>query len=122
MKSIAITAIASSILLTTGCISKRTGGSAFNEREWTQGVTMKRDVVSAWGNPDSIDGDVWIWRETRHIGGKIKASFYGIGATVSRTNTATYEHRLRFDKDGRLVSRESTPSIPDGEKWSINPW
>lgn len=110
------------VALSAGCIGKRSGGTAFSDREWERGVTAKRDVVEAWGNPDSIEDDTWIWRETRHLGGKIKASYYGIGIAVSRMNVATLEHHLEFDSSGKLVKHETHSSVPSGARWSINPF
>lgn len=105
-----------------GCISKRSGGAAFNEGKWSEGVTTRRDVVSRWGNPDAMRDDVWIWREIRHLGGKVKASYYGIGIIVSKMNVAVYEHHLRFDESGVLVEREIHCSSDPGEEWSLNPF
>lgn len=108
--------------LSAGCVGKRSGGTAFRDREWTKGITAKRDVVEVWGNPDTIRDDTWIWRETRHLGGKVKASYYGIGFSVSRMNVATYEHHLEFDASGLLTKRETRRSVPSGAKWSVNPF
>lgn len=105
-----------------GCVSRRSGGSACRVTGWREGVTVKRDVVAAWGNPDRIDGDTWIWRENRQLGGKVKASYYGVGLTVSRMNVATCEHRLEFDGKGMLVAFETVHSVPGGASWSLAPW
>lgn len=108
--------------LTCGCVSRRAGGVSFRDREWEEGITLKREVVNAWGNPDAIRDDVWIWRENRHSGGRIKASYYGAGLSVSKINVATYEHHLKFNAHGRLEKRETHLSVSDGACWSINPW
>lgn len=105
-----------------GCISKRSGNVTENDPFFTEGVTTKRDALEAWGNPDAIRDDVWIWRENRHLGGKIKASYRGVGLTVSSVKAATCEHHLKFDDSGRLVSRETHHSVPGGAGWSIIPW
>lgn len=110
------------VLLAAGCVGKRSGGTAFRYRQWTEGVTTKLDVVDVWGNPDAMEDGVWIWRESRHIGGKIKASYYGIGFTVARENIAMFEHRLEFDGSGRLVGQEIHRSVSGGPRWAINPW
>lgn len=106
----------------TGCISKRSGGTSFRNRTWTEGFTSKKDVVNEWGNPDAVEDNVWIWRERRHLGGRIKASHYGVGLTVSRINVAMIEHRLHFDGSGILDRQEALHSVPNGAEWSINPF
>lgn len=116
----AVLLIASAI--SSGCISGRSGGASFRDRDWKTGISTRHDVVNAWGNPDIIRDNVWIWCEKRHSGGKVKASYYGIGFTVSRINVATHEHHLEFNDSGRLVRRETHRSIPEGARWSLNPW
>lgn len=117
-----LAAAALSAIIAAGCITKRSGGTAFRERRWTEGVTTRQDVVGAWGNPDAMDGNVWIWREKRHLGGKLKASYYGIGLSVSEMNVVTYEHRLAFDGSGLLRGNETHRSVSGGERWSLFPW
>jgi hypothetical protein len=70
--------------------------------EWRTGVTTRRDVVAAWGNPHKTSGDVWIWQEWSSKGGKVKASYYSIGMTISNAAVSVREHRLTFGADGRL--------------------
>lgn len=105
-----------------GCISKHSGGMTEESKIWYKGVTTKREVVSAWGNPDSIRNDVWVWRESRLKGGKVRASYYRIGITIARSNIATYEHHLRFDENGKLLSHEIVGACENGAKWSLIPW
>lgn len=108
--------------MAAGCVMNRSGGASFNDCEWREGITKRLDVVGVWGNPDAVEGDVWIWRENRRLGGKAKAAYYGIGFTVSRLNVATYEHRLRFNDSGVLVNRQTHCLTRAGESWSINPF
>lgn len=121
MKRFAFLTFLAMATVTAGCVAKRSGGSAFRNRDWVEGVTHKREVVAAWGNPDVMDGNVWTWRETRTLGGKIKASFRLVGVTVQNMNVVTVEHRLEFDRSGRLLAARSEPSLVEGEKWSLNP-
>lgn len=118
--------VASAILLaalvSSGCVSRRAGGAAGDAPAWKTGVTSKRDIVAAWGNPDRIDGKTHVWREREHLGGKVKASFYGVGLTVSRMNVSSREHRIEFDADGKMRSFETVHSVPGGPSWSLIPW
>ena len=104
-----------------GCVSKQAGVEV-ETIPWRTGETTRRDVVEKWGNPDAIKGDVWIWRDWRSIGGKVKAGYMGIGFTVDNRVASTCEYRLRFDKKGRLASTEVVESVPGGGKWSIDPF
>ena len=108
-------------LLCAGCISSR-GGLERQTRLWTVGKTTRRDVVQAWGGPDAVLGDVWIWRSRTSAGGQLKASFMMIGATVRNLAYSTYEHRLRFGPDGWLAAMEIVDYTPGRDEWSINPW
>jgi hypothetical protein len=91
-------------------------------RNWQTGVTTRRDVVAAWGNPHKISDDVWIWQEWISNGGKVKASYYMIGLTISNAAASVREHRLTFGEDGRLKGWEISESVPGGSKWSLWPW
>ena len=104
-----------------GCVSKQAGVEV-ETLTWRTGETTRRDVVEKWGNPDAIKGDVWVWRDCRQVGGKVKAGYFGLGLTVDNRVASTCEYRLRFDKSGRLASTEVVESVPGGGKWSINPW
>ena len=109
----------------SGCIHHRTGmpeSETSQNRNWQTGVTMRRDVVAAWGNPHKISGDVWIWQEWISNGGKVKASYYMIGMTISNAAASVREHRLTFGEDGRLKGWEISESVPGGSKWSLLPW
>ena len=112
-------------LAVSGCIHHRTGmieSTASRNMEWRTGVTTRRDVVAAWGNPHKIAGDVWIWQEWISKGGKVKASYYSVGVTISNAAVSVREHRLTFGVDGRLRKREISESVPGGAAWSIWPW
>ena len=104
-----------------GCVSKQSG-VAVEKLSWRSGETTRREVVEKWGNPDAIKGDVWVWRDWRLIGGKVKGGYMGLGLTVDNRVASTCEYRLRFGKDGRLTSTEVVESVPGGGKWSINPF
>ena len=113
------------IFAVSGCIHHRTGmpeSAASQNRKWQTGVTTRRDVVAAWGNPHKISGDVWIWQEWISNGGKVKASYYMIGMTISNAAVSVREHRLTFGEDGRLKDWEISESVPGGSKWSLWPW
>jgi hypothetical protein len=113
------------MIAVSGCIHHRTGmpvSEVSLSREWRRGVTMRRDVVAAWGNPHKISGDDWIWQEWTSKGGKVKAAYYMIGMTISNAEVSFREHRLTFDEDGRLKDWEISESIPGGAKWSLWPW
>jgi hypothetical protein len=96
--------------------------TASRNMEWRTGVTTRRDVVAAWGNPHKIAGDVWIWQEWISKGGKVKASYYSVGVTISNAAVSVREHRLTFGADGRLRKREISESVPGGAAWSLWPW
>ena len=109
----------------SGCIHHRTGmpeSATSQNRKWQTGVTTRRDVVAEWGNPHKISGDVWIWQEWISNGGKVKASYYMIGMTISNAAVSVREHRLTFGEDGRLKTWEISESVPGGSKWSLWPW
>lgn len=109
----------------SGCIHHRTGmpeSETSQKRNWQTGVTTRRDVVAVWGNPHKISGDVWIWQEWISNGGKVKASYYMIGMTISNAAVSVREHRLTFGEDGRLKGWEISESVPGGSKWSLWPW
>ena len=55
-------------------------------------------------------------------GGKVKASYYMIGMTISNAAVSVREHRLTFGEDGRLKGWEISKSVPGGSKWSLWPW
>lgn len=104
-----------------GCMSDRSGlaSESFVPRP---GVTTRREAVRQLGNPDVVLGDVWIWRTCRVSGGKLKASYMMVGATVRNQSRTTLERRLRFDRNGRLLSAECVDYTPERNDWSINPW
>ena len=109
----------------SGCIHHRTGmpeSETSQNRNWQTGVTTRREVVAAWGNPHKIFGDVWIWQEWISNGGKVKASYYKIGLTISNAAASVREHRLTFGEDGRLKGWEISESVLGGSKWSLWPW
>ena len=112
-------------LAVSGCIHHRTGmieSTASQNMEWRTGVTTRRDVVAAWGNPHKMAGDVWIWQEWISKGGKVKASYYSVGVTISNAAVSVREHRLTVGADGRLRKREISESVPGGAAWSLWPW
>lgn len=117
----AVLMLSAAALAAGGCVSRRAGVDVFS-REWTVGRTTARDVVAAWGNPDSVRGDEWSWRGAREIGSKFKASYMMVGVTVSSSRRATTETRLRFDDRGVLVSRTVSESVPGGAEWTLNPF
>ena len=109
----------------SGCIHHRTGmpeSAASQNLNWQTGVTTRRDVVAVWGNPHKISGDVGIWQEWISNGGKVKASYYKIGLTISNAAASVREHRLTFGEDGRLKGWEISESVLGGSKWSLWPW
>ena len=113
--------VAATAVLSGGCIYSHSGVES-GVRAWQTGVTPRRDVVGAWGNPDFIrDGD-WTWRETESIGGKFKAGYMGIGVTLANSSSAVLEQRLTFDENGRLLRQETARSLPDGARWSPVPF
>ena len=108
----------------SGCIHHHTGmpeSETSQNRNWQTGVTTRREVVAAWGNPHKIFGDVWIWQEWISNGGKVKASYYMVGMTISNVAVSVREHRLTFGEDGRLKGWEISESVPGGFKWSLWP-
>ena len=109
------------LLLLGGCISTQSGTEA-KPLVLRTGETTRRDAVEKWGNPDAVFGDVWIWREKHTGGGKVKASFMMLGATVHTAATAVRERRLTFGPDGRLRAAERVEYTPGTDGWSINPW
>ena len=108
-------------LLCGGCISSR-GGVERMTTLWTVGKTTRQEVVKAWGTPDAIIDDVWVWRNRTSAGGQLKASFMMIGATVRNMTYSTYEYRLAFRPDGTLEDEEVVDYTPGQDEWSINPW
>jgi hypothetical protein len=54
----------------------------FPNMELRTGVTTRRDVVAAWGNPQKTSGDVWICHERTPKGGKVKASYVDVRAGI----------------------------------------
>lgn len=111
----------SAIAFLVGCVSSKTGVER-TEDAWTSGKTTRREVVQAWGNPDAVLNDVWIWRSRKTAGGKLKASFMMIGATVENRIYSTCEHRLRFRPDGTLADVTTVDYTPGQDQWSINPF
>ena len=109
------------LLALAGCISDK-GGVVESAAPWTVGVTRPRDVVARWGNPDAVFGDLWVWRRRRVSGGKLKASFMMVGATVRNISKSVVEQRLTFGPDGRLAGMREVDYTPGRDDWSINPW
>lgn len=104
-----------------GCISEQRG----TEKEtppWRVGVTRPRDVVAAWGNPDFVQGDSWVWWDVSAIGGKFRASYMMLGVTVSNVQRSFSGYRLTFSSDGLLKTVEAYETLPGGGKWSLSPW
>lgn len=104
-----------------GCMSSQSG-MHHPETYWKIGQTSPRDVVTKWGNPDSIENNIWIWKEHISIGGKAKAAYMGIGFLVYNHRFFTREHRLDFSNNGKLKSMSIFNSVPGGANWSLNPW
>lgn len=104
-----------------GCISHRAG---MHEpvKSWKLGDTTPKDVVSEWGNPDSIKGNIWVWKERIMLGGAAKVAYMKLGFSVSNHEVCTREHHLRFDENGKLKSAYHFDSIAGGASWSLNPW
>lgn len=105
----------------SGCIFQRSGAVG-RGLELKEGVTTRREVVSAWGNPDYARGDEWIWKGSRLIGSKVKAAYMAVGVTVANSQKAIRQWRLTFDKAGVLRHVEVTDSIPGGATWNPNPF
>lgn len=114
-----------SAVMACGCVYHRNGMplSALTESaDWTAGVTTRRDIVEKWGNPHKTSDDTWIWKESISNGGKVKASYYLMGITISSTTVSSREHRISFDSDGKMTEWKTSDSIPGGAGWSIWPW
>lgn len=105
-----------------GCVSRQYGASGLQPCQLRQGVTTPRDVVGAWGNPASIDDDVWTWNNSWELGGKLEASWNILGVTIFNYERATRQIRLEFDANGKLASVQRTNTIPGGVKWHLSPW
>ena len=120
MKAAALVLLAAG--LAGGCVSRQFGASGRTSWEPQPGVTMTRDVVGVWGNPDSIDGNVWTWKNSWTLGGKVRASYNVLGVTIYNLERATRRVRLEFDQEGRLVSVQKSNTIPEGVKWHLSPW
>ncbi len=119
--TLALLLLAAGGLGLSGCIYGRSGVERV-EPPFQTGVTTRRDVVAEWGNPDAVFGETWVWRNREVIGGKLRASFMMIGATVSNLSRSVFEYRLAFGPDGRLKSLQAVEHFPGGDSWSINPW
>ena len=119
---IGVFAAALAVLLSlAGCVSSKTGVERTSDW-WTLNKTTRRDVVAAWGNPDAVLDGVWIWRSRTSAGGKLKASFMMIGATVENSVRSVREHRLRFHPNGTLADEQVVDYTPGQDEWSINPF
>ena len=105
-----------------GCISNRGGVKKEEGVPWKIGEMSRRDVVARWGAPDAVLDDVWIWRTRQTGGGKLKASFMMIGATVKNLGTSILEYRMKFDENSRLSSFTTVDYAPGVSDWSLNPW
>ena len=112
-------------LLSAGCITERQGGVEAQTEEATFalriGRTTVRDVVARWGNPDFVQGETWVWWNVRSIGGKLRASYMGLGLTTSNLRRGLSEYRLTFAPDGKLANVESTETLPGGPQWALFP-
>lgn len=111
---------AAALLSAAGCISKNAAVDP-ETVSFVEGVTTRRDVVSAWGNPDSIHGNVWAWKDFRTIGGKGKLGYMGVGFTVSNAEMATCEYHLTFDDRGVLRKQEFFSAMHGGPTWRLVP-
>lgn len=109
-------------VLVGGCVSKRSGIVIEDGASWTVGETTAKEVVAEWGNPRAIRGNVWIWRMSTSLGGKVRASYMALGATVSSQKSSIGEYRLTFDENNVLREVETLESIPGGPSWTIFPW
>jgi len=107
-------------LLLCGCISSRQG-VVREVPSWKVGETTLREVVEAWGNPDFVTDEEWVWWNVESIGGKLRIAYMGVGATASNSRRDMRECRLRFGRDGKLASMELTETLPGGAKWAILP-
>lgn len=105
-----------------GCVSESRGIARDEEIRWEVGKTTKRDVVAAWGNPDYVAGDTWVWWGSHALGGKFKVQFMHLGVSLSNSRRSTRDVRLQFDRDGRLASLETVESVPGDVNWSSNPF
>ena len=114
--------LVAAVLFACGCVSERRGGVKDDVAPWRIGVTRMRDVVAAWGNPDFVQGDLWVWWNSDSLGGKFRAAYMQIGVTVSNAQRSMREYRLRFGPDGTLASIDAVESIPGGARWSLNPF
>jgi len=109
------------LALAVGCISSR-GGLERENVLWTIGRTTRQDVVRAWGCPDVVIEDVWVWRNRKSSGGQLRASFWFLGATVRNLAYSTCEYRIAFGPDGKLVDEQVVDYTPGWNEWSLNPW
>ena len=88
---------------------------------FVEGRTTRKDVVSVWGNPDSVKDDVWCWKDWRTVGGKAKLGYMGVGFTVSNAQMATYEYHLTFDDHGILRRQKLFSALHEGPVWCLVP-
>lgn len=109
------------LVAASGCVSSHSGPT-LSPASFIVGKTTFRDVISVWGNPDSIKGHEGIWREVVTTGGKVKAAYMMIGFTLSNSHGTTREHRLRFSSAGVLEAIRTVSAVPDGPRWSLWPW
>lgn len=121
MKAIGAIALAAAALC-CGCVSRQYGASGLQPCQLRPGVTVPRDVVSVWGNPASIDDNVWTWNNSWELGGKLEASWNIFGVTIFNYEQATRQVRLEFDANGKLASVRRTNTVPGGVKWHLSPW
>lgn len=104
----------------SGCVSKNT--LVENEKDvFIIGKTTQREVVLQWGNPDSVRGNVWGWKDWRVLGSKFRLGYMGVGITVANSEMATSEHLLTFDANGVLKARELREGKPGGPHWAALP-
>lgn len=105
----------------SGCIS-RTAGLDTEGPKFEKGRTTRREVVERWGNPDSIAGDVWSWREWRVLGSEFKIGYMMVGFTVANAGMVTCDHVLTFDGRGILVDEETKAFSRQEVEWEPFPW
>lgn len=109
-------------IVLTGCISKHSGVEFGEDVSYTIGKTTAREMVERWGNPMAIRNKVWIWRSSTSLGGRVRASYMALGATVSSQKASINEYRLTFDEQNILRDVEVLESLPGGPGWTIFPW
>lgn len=113
--------VLSMVIAMIGCVSNSDIG-VVNIDQPQIGKTTRRQVVELWGNPDAINGDIWVWKDWRQIGGKGKVGYMGVGFTVSNLQMGMVECHLTFDESGLLREKKFVESMPGGAQWELFPW